>query len=207
MRELTSGIKKMSIMWIVPLAIISLATLSCQSDSASSSRSQAVTPTVSSVSSSETSLIFVPTSTPEPETSLDNVKSELDTPGILFMGPRAASRSFYLLLDKCGGPIEIRDSIVQKMVPSTRLLQTEDNRYFLLGEESIWGIRGGPLGMYMYPIRFDLGWGWGNEAVITWSVRAVGSGDLYHSIAGGSITDNCEVVTGFSERPVTWPKR
>ena len=93
------------------------------------------------------------------------------------------------------------------MVPSTRLLQTEEPRYFLLGEESMWGIRGGPLGMYMYPIRMNLYQGWGDENVVRWSVEVLGSGGLYSSIAGGYITDNCEVVTGFSERPVTWPKR
>ena len=154
-------------------------------------------------------LRFVPTATPD--TKLDDVKATVTAAGLhdKFSPGRSVDDSFYALIAECGGAILIRDSIIERVIPPD-LLVNRGGWYNVEGESPLPSFpraelvnRGGSYveGLeYLYPLRMQLIRGW--EHTIEWSVNVLGRNGLWKTTASGYITDDCEVNTEVSKRPV-----
>ena len=129
-------------------------------------------------------LRFVPTATPD--TNLDDVKEAVEAAGIKGLRGRTVDDSFYALIAECGGAIPIRDSIIEAMIPPD-----------LLVNRGGWHIKSEDL---LFPVRMEVIRGW--EHTIEWSVMVRNRNGVWLVTASGNITDDCEVNTEVSKRPV-----
>ena len=129
-------------------------------------------------------LRFVPTATPD--TRWAEVKATVAAADLRGLGGMAVDDSFYALIAECGGPILIRDSIIETMVPSD-----------LLVDRGGWYVQSEGL---LYPVKLQLIQGWTHA--VEWSVLVRSRSDVWKVTASGKITDDCEVVTDRSTRPM-----
>ncbi len=129
-------------------------------------------------------LRFVPTATPD--TNLDEVKAAVAAAGLEGLGGRAVDDSFYALIAECGGAITIKDSIIETMVPPDLLI-----------DRGGWYVQSEDL---LYPVKMQLIQGW--EHTIEWSVNGQNRNEVFKVTASGYITNDCEVNTEVSKRPV-----
>ena len=133
---------------------------------------------------STSSLRFIPTATPD--TNLDDMKAAVAAAGIKGFGGKAVDDSFYALIAECGGAIPMRDSIIETMVPPD-----------LLVDRGGWYVQSEDV---LYPVKLQLIQGWAHT--IEWSVLVRNRSDVWKVTASGNITDDCEVNTERSNRPM-----
>ena len=117
---------------------------------------------------------------------LDEVRAAVAAAGLKGLGGRAVDDSFYALIAECGGAITIRDSIIETMVPPD-----------LLVDRGGWYVQSEDL---LYPVKMQLIQGW--EHTIEWSVNVQNRNGVFQVTASGYITNDCEVNTEVSKRPV-----
>ena len=117
---------------------------------------------------------------------MDDVKAAVAAAGIKGLGSRVVDDSFYALIAECGGAIPIRDSVIGTMIPPD-----------LLVDRGGWYVKSEDL---LYPVKMQLIQGW--EHTIEWSVMVRTRNGVWQVTASGNITDDCEVNTEVSKRPV-----
>ena len=125
-------------------------------------------------------LSFVATATPY--NYLADVKATVAAAGLLgkVSKGKAINASFYELLVECGGPISVRDDLINAAVPQESLVY-QDGEYFLLKERRL------------HPIQLILSLGWEKETTIDWSVQAATVTGMWDHMESGTLKAGCLV--------------
>ena len=160
---------------IVSLLAVLLVTISCTGVGGSLQ-----TPATDGESEQATRLRFA-TRTPDPQAQYDDVKAELEEAGLSAFAGKSKDAAFYGLIAECGGPIGIRDGLVNGAMPDEQLVESSDGSTWYAEREGV-----------LVPLQMQLYQGW--KYNIEWTVLEFAArGGVWKAAAEGYITDSCEV--------------
>ena len=114
----------------------------------------------------ESRLKFATEVKPELPTDVEGVKATLAAGGLenRMLG-KIRDDAYYTLIATCGGAIETREAILDRVVPQGHL----------------------------QPLNFQFYAGWDDP--VEWQVLSFGTNGIWKPLATGNITDDCEVIT------------